>query len=249
MNNQNTQRQDDVITIDLLELGRLIWKNIWIVLIGIVVGAVLSFLVTKIFITPKYQATSTIYILSKSTSITSLADLQIGSQLAGDFEIIATTREVIEQVIENEKLDKSYEELKKAIKVTNPSNTHMLRIAVTDKDPQLAARISNALADELREEIAEVMNTDRPSTVEKAVVPERPSSPSVKRNTVLGALVLAVLVILIIVIRYLSDDTIKDDDDVRKYLELDTLAQFPIMKDMKNSINTVARKQSKRKKK
>lgn len=245
MNNQNTQTQDDVITIDLLELGRLIWKNIWIVLIGIVVGAVLSFLITKIFITPKYQATSTIYILSKSTSITSLADLQIGSQLAGDFEIIATTREVIEQVIENENLDKTYEELKKAIKVTNPSNTHMLRIAVTDKDAQLAARISNALADELREEIAEVMNTDRPSTVEKAVVPEKPSSPSVKRNTVLGALVLAVLAILVIVIRYLSDDTIKDDDDVRKYLGLDTLAQFPIMKDMKNSINTVARKHSK----
>ena len=245
MNNQNTQTQDDVITIDLLELGRLIWKNIWIVLIGIVVGAALSFLITKIFITPKYQATSTIYILSKSTSITSLADLQIGSQLAGDFEIIATTREVIEQVIENENLDKTYEELKKAIKVTNPSNTHMLRIAVTDKDAQLATQISNALADELREEIAEIMNTDRPSTVEKAVVPEKPSSPSVKRNTVLGALVLAILVILIIVIRYLSDDTIKDDDDVRKYLGLDTLAQFPIMKDMKNSISSVARKHSK----
>ena len=71
------QGEDDVITIDLLELGRLIWRNIWIVLIGIVAGAALAFLVTKIFITPKYQATSTIYILSKTTSITSLADLQI----------------------------------------------------------------------------------------------------------------------------------------------------------------------------
>ena len=244
MNNQNTQRQDDVITIDLLELARLIWKNIWIVLIGIVVGAVLAFLVTKIFITPKYKATSTIYILSKSTSITSLADLQIGSQLAGDFEIIATTREVIEQVIQNENLNKTYEELKKAINVTNPNNTHMLRIAVTDPDPALAAKISNALADELREEISEIMNTDRPSTVEKAVVPEKPSSPSLKRNTVLGALVLAILAILIIVIRYLSDDTIKDDDDVRKYLELDTLAQFPLLKD-RGSIHTAARKSSK----
>ena len=232
MNNQNMrQREDDEITIDLLEVGRLIWRNIWMVIIAIVVGAVLGFLITKVFITPKYQATSTIYILSKTTSITSLADLQIGSQLAGDFEIIATTRELIDKVIKDENLNKTYEELKKSIKVTNPNNTHMLRIAVTDPDPEMAARISNSLADELREEIAEVMNTDRPSTVEKAVVPKSPSSPSVKRNVALGALVLAVLAILIIVIKYLSDDTIKDEDDVRKYLDLDTLASFPILKD------------------
>ena len=245
MNNQNMrQGEDDVITIDLLELGRLIWRNIWIVLIGIVVGAVLAFLVTKIFITPKYQATSTIYILSKTTSITSLADLQIGSQLAGDFEIIATTRELLDKVIKGEQLDKTYEELKKEIKVTNPNNTHMLRIAVTDADPEMAARISNALADELREEISEVMNTDRPSTVEKAVVPKRPSSPSVKRNVALGALVLAVLAVLIIVIKYLSDDTIKDEDDVRKYLDLDTLASFPMLKD---KVTTSRSKHGKRK--
>ena len=88
------------------------------------------------------------------------------------------------------------------------------------------------------------MNTDRPSTVEKAVVPERPTSPSMKRNVVLGALVLAALAILIIIIRYLSDDTIKDDDDVTKYLGLDTLAQFPLIKD-KGSIHNMARKNSK----
>ena len=145
--NSQQRRADEEITIDLLELARVVWKNIWLVIIAIVVGAVLSFVITKLFITPKYQATSTIYILSKSTSITSLADLQIGSQLAGDFEIIATTRELLEKVSADNNLNMTYEELKKEIKVTNPSNTHMLRVAVTDPDPQKAALISNALAD------------------------------------------------------------------------------------------------------
>ena len=228
--NSQQRRADEEITIDLLELARVVWKNIWLVIIAIVVGAVLSFVITKVFITPKYQATSTIYILSKSTSITSLADLQIGSQLAGDFEIIATTRELLEKVSADNNLNMTYDQLKKEIKVTNPNNTHMLRIAVTDPDPQKAAQISNALADELREEIAEIMNTDRPSTVEIAVVPTKKFSPSTTRNVAIGAIVLAVLAILIIVIRYLSDDTIKDDEDVKKYLELDTLAQFPLLK-------------------
>ena len=245
MNNTNNRQQNEEITIDLLEVGRLIWRNIWMVIIAIVLGAVLAFLVTKIFITPKYQATSTIYILSKTTSITSLADLQIGSQLAGDFEIIATTRELLEKVSANENLGMTYEELKKEIKVTNPNNTHMLRIAVTDPDPERAAKISNAVADELREEISEVMNTDRPSTVERAVVPTARYSPSYKRNVVIGALVLAVLAIAFIIIRYLADDTIKDEDDVSKYLGIDTLAAFPLLKGTNNKTIKTKKKKSK----
>ena len=250
MDRYNVQqgKADEEITIDLLELARIIWKNIWLVIIGIVVGTILSFAITKVFITPKYQATSTIYILSKSTSITSLADLQIGSQLAGDFEIIATTRELLEKVSANENLGMSYAELKKEIKVTNPSNTHMLRIAVTDPDPQRAAVISNAVADELREEIAEVMNTDRPSTVERAVVPTGRHSPSYKRNVAIGAAVLAILAIAFIIIRYLTDDTIKDEDDVAKYLGIDTLAAFPLLKGQNNK-TTKTTKTTKTKKK
>lgn len=244
-NSQQTQA-DDGITIDLLELARIVWKNIWLVIIGIVVGAALSFVITKVFITPKYQATSTIYILSKSTSITSLADLQIGSQLAGDFEIIATTRELLEKVANDNHLNMTYEELKKEIKVTNPSNSHMLKIAVTDPDPQKAALISNALADELREEIAEIMNTDRPSTVERAVVPTKRHSPSYKRNVALGAVILAILAIAFIVIRYLADDTIKDDEDVKKYLGLDTLAQFPLMKTQTTKVANATKKKKRK---
>ena len=245
MNNTNNLQQNEEITIDLLEVGRLIWRNIWMVVIAIVVGAVLAFVVTKVFITPKYQATSTIYILSKTTSITSLADLQIGSQLAGDFEIIATTRELLEKVSADENLGMTYEQLKREIKVTNPNNTHMLRISVTDSDPQRAAKISNAVADELREEISEVMNTDRPSTVERAVVPTARYSPSYKRNVAIGAVVLAVLAILIIVIRYLADDTIKDEDDVSKYLGIDTLAAFPLLKGTNNKATKTKKKKAK----
>ena len=75
------------------------------------------------------------------------------------------------------------------------------------------------------------MNTDRPSVVQRAVVPKRQSSPSVTRNTALGALIGAFLVVAIIVIRHLMDDTIKSSDDVKKYLGLDTLAEFPFVRE------------------
>lgn len=231
MNDNATMPQNnEEVTIDLVELARAVWQKFWLVVILAVVGALLSFAITKIFITPQYRATSTIYILSRSTSITSLADLQIGSNLAADFEIIATTRELIERVIGTLGIDMTYDDLRKEISVTNPTDSHMLRVSVTDPDPERAALISNALADELREEIAEIMNTDRPSAVEKAVVPETRFSPSVSRNVIIGAVVGIILALAIIIIMYMSDDTIKTADDVRKYLGLDTLASFPLIK-------------------
>ncbi len=228
--NVNQMQDSEYVTIDLLDLARNIWNNIWVVLVFVVAGAVVAFVVTALFITPKYRATSTIYILSRTTSITSIADLQIGDRMAADFEIIATTRELLNKVIEENGLDMTYGELRGEISVENPESSHMLRITVQDKDPERAALLSNSLADELREEIAEIMNTDKPSAVEQAVVPEGPSSPNRNRNTVIGAVVGLVIALAILIIRYLTDDTIQSDDDVRKYLGLDTLAQFPKVK-------------------
>lgn len=232
MNEANMQpnTEEKVTEIDLVDLGRAVIRKIWLVLILLAVGAILAFTITKFFVTPMYRATSTIYILSRTTSITSLADLQVGKNLAADFEIIATTRKLLEKVIIEEELDMSYEKLKSEISVTNPTDSHMLRISVTDPDPVRAAQISNAVADELRDEISEVMNTDRPSSVEQAVVPQRKYSPSTTRNVAIGAVVGIVLALIIIIAMYLSDDTIKDSDDVRKYLGLDTLAAFPLIR-------------------
>lgn len=226
----NQFQNPEYSTIDLMELARYVWSNIWIVLVVVVAGAVAAFVITTAFITPKYRATSTIYILSKTTSITSIADLQIGDRMATDFEIIATTRELLGKVIEEQNIEMTPGQLRGMISVANPESSHMLQITVEDTDPERAALLSNAVADELREEIAEIMNTDRPSAVEQAITPTGPSSPNRRRNTMLGALVGLALILAILIIRYLADDTIQSDEDVRKHLGLDTLAQFPKVK-------------------
>lgn len=216
--------------IDLLELAGVVFSKILYVILAFIIGAVVFFGGTKLLITPQYEATSTIYIFSKTTSITSLADLQIGSQLAQDFQIIATTRNVVDSVITDLSLDTDYETLVKRITVTNPTQSHMLKVAVKDPDPQVAADVSNTLSDKLRDQIADIMNTDKPSIVQQAVVPAHPVSPSVTKNTAIGALLGALIAIAVIIIRYMLDDTIKTGDDIKKYLELDTLAEFPLVR-------------------
>ena len=65
---------EDVI--DLLDLGRALLRKWWAIALCLVIGAAAAFGGTKLLITPQYTASSMIYILSESTSITSLADVQ-----------------------------------------------------------------------------------------------------------------------------------------------------------------------------
>lgn len=220
--------KDDEIEIDLGELFHLLLRKIWIIIACFVAGAVLFGGFTKLFITPQYEASSMIYILGKTTSISSAMDLQLSQQLTVDFETLAKSRPVINRVIKELDLDATYEEMIKTITVENPADTSILKMVATNPDPKLAKDIANELADATARQVASVMVTDKPSTVEEAVTPKNPSSPNTLKNTAIGGILLAFLAAAIIVIMHLMDDTIKTEEDVRKYLNLNTLAAVPM---------------------
>ena len=228
-------RDQEEMEIDLLELAGVLWRKVWVIIICFIIGAVMAGGYTKLLVTPQYTATSMIYVLGESTSITSLADVQISSELTADFTVLATSRPVVEEVIDKLKLDISYENFCKMITITNPTDTHILQIGATTEDPKLSKKISNAMADAVAENISSVMATDKPSIAERAVTPKAPSSPNLIKNTAMGALLGTVLAMGVIIMLYLMDDTIKTEDDVRKYLQMNTLAAFPLEKKRKKS--------------
>lgn len=229
------KREDEEMEIDLLEVFHVMLKRWWLIIGCAVIFAAAAFGYTKFFVTPEYEASSMIYVLSKTTSISSALDLQLGKQLTVDFETLATSRPVVEKVIDELNLNTDYETLVKSITITNPTDTQILKIFARSTNPELACNISNAMADATAERIAEVMVTDKPSTVEDAVVPKNPVSPNVKKNTLLAGLVGAFLVMAVILIRYLMDDRIKTEEDIVKYLELNALASIPLNKGEKVS--------------
>ena len=75
--------------IDLLELAAVLFAHIKLLIAALILGTGIALAITRFLIIPQYTATSTLYIFSKTTSITSLADLQIGSQLTNDFRVPA----------------------------------------------------------------------------------------------------------------------------------------------------------------
>ena len=217
--------------IDLIEIFSLLFRKAWIVVLCLIVGGTLAFGWTKLRVTPMYTASSTIYVLTKTTTVTSIADLQLGSQLTNDFVILAKSRPVIETVIEDLDLDYTYEAVSRMISITNEENTRIVKFSVSHADPEMAKNIANSVAEATAERIAYIMNTDKPKIVEEAVEPTVPSSPNVLRNIEKGALLGAGLAIAVIMLLYLLNDTLQTEADVLKYLDLNVLAVIPAEKE------------------
>ena len=79
---------DEEDEIDFAELLFILKRHLLAILASMFVGAAVALLYTVFLVQPLYKSSSMIYIFSKTTTVTSAIDLQIGSQLTVDFEIL-----------------------------------------------------------------------------------------------------------------------------------------------------------------
>ena len=226
-------RENEEIGFDLLELLYVLRKNIVTIILAALIGtAVLgaySFLIAK----PVYESTSKLYILSQSTSLTSFADIQISNSLAKDYEEMIFSRPVVMQVAKNLNLDYDYEELKEMMSISNPADTRCLNIVCQDTDMQEACDIANEFATVAKRQISDIMDTDEPAIYEDAIANEEPIKPEKLKNMIIGFLLGLIIACGVIIVRYTLNDSIKSEEDIEKYLGLNTLAAIPNEKSQK----------------
>lgn len=124
--------------------------------------------------------------------------------------------------------DMDYEKMLKKVSVSTPTDTRILAITVEDTNPLRAMEIANSIREAAAEHIKNVMDIEAVNVVDTANLPTERSGPSVVKWTAIGGLIGIFLVMAVLVIWYLMDDTIKTSDDVEKYLGLSTLALIPL---------------------
>jgi capsular polysaccharide biosynthesis protein len=201
------------------------WK---MVLLSTILVAAIAFVYSEYLVTPLYESTSQLYVLSKSTSITSLADIQMGSNLTNDYMVVVNGRPIIDQVIDNLGLDETYETLVGKITLNNPTDSRILEITVTDPDPERAKLIADERAEVSSAFISEKMDQDPPSIIQYGYADGDKVSPSVTKNTILGALVGAFIAVAFVVVMFMLNDTIMDQEDVEKKIGINLLGTVPL---------------------
>lgn len=220
----------DEVEIDLMEFMYTLLQNYrWIVISGILLAAIAA-LYTWFLVTPLYEATAKLYVLSSKESAINLADLQIGAYLTNDYKEVFKTWEVQEQVMQHLGVDYSYSDLAKMVRVENPANTRILNVTVKSSSPEEATAMANEYARVTQKYISDTMQTEEPSILSVALQPLYPTSPNKVQNVLVGLLIGIFGACSVIFVRFIFDDKIKTADDIGKYAGLTTLVAVPQIK-------------------
>ena len=175
------------------------------------------------------------YVLSRSSENTiSSADYSTANYMIKDYEVLITGENVTREVIDRLGLKMSVGELTEKISVTAIDSTRVLQIVVVDSNPQRAADIANCVREVASAQIKQIMAVDAVNLVYEAEVPQGKSGPSLSKNTMIGGILGVVLAVGILVVIYMLDDTIRTDEDVTRYLGLETLGVIPASKELNN---------------
>ena len=230
--NMETEVKRDEIEIDLTELFRAILSKLFIIiLIGVLFGGA-TYAYTKVCVKPQYTSSTQVYILNKpDKDALTISDLTFATYVAQDYKVLIVSNPVLKQVINDLDLNMTTKTLASCISVTLLENTRIIQIAVTADSPKMAKQIADKVRDVANEKTKDVMaGIEAINPVDEATTPVVPSSPKIIRNTAIAFVLGAGLTLIIVIILYIMDDTIKNQDDIERYLKLSVLASIPLDK-------------------
>lgn len=244
--------QTEEIEIDLWALFGAIRDKFLIIILAGMAGAILVYLFSSLLLTPTYDSTTKIYVLSKqdnSNSTITYSDLQTSTQLTKDYMELVTTRPVLEEVISSLGLeDVTYQDLAETISVSTATDGRIISITATDKDPRQAKAIADEIRNSVSAQIMKVMDVEAVNVVEEGNLPSHQARPNNLRNTVIGGFLGLFIAIAGVVILAILDDRVKTAEDVEHYLGMSVLGTIPL-EEMEQKKKTMKKKSSKSKKK
>ena len=152
----------------------------------------------------------------------------------GTRRLVTPAQKEITKPSNKTKYQLSVDELKSMVTITSQQNSQVFSINVKSKDPKLAADVANEVADVFKDKIGGFMKINNVSIIDSAKVNKKPVSPNTKLFTLAGLVVLGGLTFLYMLIKELSDTTIKSPDEVSQLFGMTNLGVIGHVKPIKN---------------
>lgn len=233
MNNyENYQNYEEEDEIDLGAMIKYVFKHAVIIIIATVIctGLGAGFAIWKNKGNAgKYASTTTIYCdpVINNTELT--IDLNAQKALLNDYAVFVTSRPVLEKAIDDLGLDMTAEKLQQKVTAEVIENTRVLKITVTDAEPENAQAIATVLVDTTINQIGKISSLSTPHILEPANLPtvaDESGYKSVKKFALIGAIAGFFIICVVYAIIYICSDKIMNDDDVKRFLHLMTIAEI-----------------------
>ena len=223
----SAKEQNDEI--DLLDMFKLVWSKKVLIAIIVIVSGLVGLLYSKIFITPRYEASINMIVNSRNDSTSgniSNDNIASSQNMAKTCAVIIKVN-ILYQVIDELNLDISYEKLKEMVTVESVNSTQVMNIVVNDTDPERAKQIVEKIGDIAPEILVDAIEGGSCKIVSDVYSTGKPVSPNSTKNGLLVALIALVICIAVIIVRDLLDNTFKSELDIQNITSLPVLGVLP----------------------
>lgn len=205
-------------------------KKYILIICGVVVIFVIGvFIYDKSIKKPLYTTYTTIILTKSNETQTSTTitqnDILLNQKLVETYTKIIKSKLVLDQVISETGITYTAEELGQNVAVEAYENTEMLKISVTDSDPELSASIANSIAQVFSGEVAKIYQMNNISVIDIAQVPEEVSNNTLTRDFFIALFISIFGSIGVIFIIYYFDDSIKLTDDLEEEIGMPVIAK------------------------
>ena len=229
-------KEQEKFEIDVFQLVKVLWKRKFLIALVALVAGVTAFAYSSFVIKPQYASTTRIYVVNRNQAdkpgLTN-QDLQAGSYLVKDYREIILSQDVLEKVVADQNLTIDAKTLGRKVSVTVPADTRIVSITVRDGKPEEASRIANALRDVAAQKIISVTRVSDVTTLEEARPATFPSSPNIRRNTMMATIAGVGIVIVIVLLVELLDDRVKRPEDIEEVMHISLLGVIPNLEKLK----------------
>ena len=214
------ENKEDIIDIDLMLILKRVTKYIWIIITIGVIFSISAYIWSRVMVVPKYKSSTKVYVLNNNINEKKLTtqDFQIGNYLLKDYKEIILSSKVLERVIDKNGIKMNLVELRSKIEVKISQDTRVLIITVEDTDAKRAADIANAVRDEAFEVIKEITKEESAKILDEAQESKSPSSPDIRKNTIMAGAIGILLSLGIVVLKEVLDDRVKKQEDIEEGL-------------------------------
>lgn len=229
-------KEQNMMEIDVFHLLKILWKRKLLIALVAFVTGIVAFAYSSFIVKPEFTSTTRIYVVNRNQGdkpgLTN-QDLQAGSYLVKDYREIILSQDVLEKVATDLKLELPPKGLASKIKVTVPVDTRIVSISVTDRAPEEASRIANSLREVAAQKIISVTRVSDVTTLEEARPATSPSSPNIRRNTMVGILAGAVVMVVTVLLVELLDTRVKRPEDIEDVMQIALLGVVPNLDKLK----------------
>ncbi|MFD1957706.1 YveK family protein [Paenibacillus thailandensis] len=213
-------------------------KRLWILALIVIVSCAAVGYYTVAYITPQYEATTSLIVNDYKDSSSPVETMDLGSinstvMLIKTYKEVIRTPRIMKEVAEAyPQLNTTYGELLGKVSVSSVSETQVMSITVRDDSYERAARMANAVAAVFQKTVPTLMKVDNVAILNQADPEEArgPVSPNLVVNVAVAFILSFMAGLALCFLLEFLDDTVKTEQDVAEVLELPVLSSIAKIK-------------------